>query len=61
MNAHRLIQRALSASFAALLTVCMLGGIDQLAQRDNGTAPWAEQAAQPTAPQAAQAAPSARA
>jgi len=42
----KLIQRSVSIALAAVLTLGMLGGIDNLSQPDNGTAAqWAQQAA----------------
>ncbi len=45
---HRLIARTVSLCLSALLTLAMLGGIDQLSQRDEGGAgspQWAHLAA----------------
>ena len=43
---QRLIQRAAAFSLAAVLTLGMLGGIDQLSQPGDGqAAQWAQQAA----------------
>ena len=41
---HRLFSRALSFALAAVITTGMLGGIDQLAQQDDGAhgGAWAE-------------------
>ena len=38
-----LIQRGLSLSLAALVTLAMLGGIDQLSQGDEPVPQWAQQ------------------
>lgn len=37
----RLLERALSLGLAALITLAMLGGIDQLAQPDESAPQWA--------------------
>ena len=39
---HRLFPRALSLALSAVLTLGMLGGIDHLAQPDEGDAQWAQ-------------------
>ena len=39
---HRLFPRALSLALSAVLTLGMLGGIDHLAQPDEGGAQWAQ-------------------
>ncbi len=41
----RLLERALSLGLAALLTLAMLGGIDQLAQPDESAPQWAVRSA----------------
>jgi len=39
---HRLIARAVSFGLAVVVTLGMLGGIDQLAQPDTGAPQWAQ-------------------
>lgn len=40
---HRIVfHRSLSLAVAALLTLGMLGGIDQLSQREDGPRQWAQ-------------------
>jgi hypothetical protein len=39
----RLIDRAVAFCLAAAVTLAMLGGIDQLAQRDSAASLWAQQ------------------
>lgn len=40
----RLIERAVALCLAAAVTLAMLGGIDQLAQRSEAASQWAQQA-----------------
>ena len=40
----RLIERAVALCLAAAVTLAMLGGIDQLAQRSEAASHWAQQA-----------------
>jgi hypothetical protein len=40
----RLIERAVALCLAAAVTLAMLGGIDQLAQRSEAASLWAQQA-----------------
>lgn len=42
----RLIDRAVALCLAAAVTLAMLGGIDQLAQRDEAASLWAQQSLQ---------------
>ena len=42
---HRLIARAVSFGLAVIVTLGMLGGIDQLAQPDAGAPQWAQNTA----------------
>jgi hypothetical protein len=39
---HRLIARAVSVGLAAIVTLGMLGGIDRLAQPDEGAPQWVQ-------------------
>ena len=39
----RLFERAVALCLAAVVTLAMLGGIDQLAQRDEASSQWAQQ------------------
>jgi hypothetical protein len=45
MILHRLIARAVSFGLAVIVTLGMLGGIDQLAQPEAGAPQWAQNTA----------------
>ena len=40
---HKMVHRSIAFFLSAALTLAMLGGIDQLAQRDDAAAQWAQQ------------------
>ena len=39
---HKMIHRSIAFCLSAVLTLAMLGGIDQLAQRDDAAGQWAQ-------------------
>ena len=41
-------RRGIAFCLSAMLTLAMLGSIDQLSQRDNGASGWAQQSLQST-------------